>query len=44
MHILQHDDTTHVLSDRINFHVTRNERYVLTNSSLLLHGLRNNLK
>ena len=27
-----------------SFHVTRNERYVLTNSSLHVHGLRNNLK
>ena len=44
MHVLQHDDTTHVLCDRISFHVTRNERYVLTSSSLLVHGLRNNLK
>ena len=31
-------------STSVRFHVTRNERYVLTNSSLLVHGLRNNLK
>ena len=31
-------------STSVRFHVTRNERYVLTNSSLFVHGLRNNLK
>ena len=31
-------------STSVWFHVTRNERYVLTNSSRLVHGLRNNLK
>ena len=49
-HVLQHDDTSLqrmfcvTESTSVWFHVTRNKRYVLTNSSLLVHGLRNNLK